>query len=91
MTFRTSFIMFDRRYEFLLNTDNLDRNYSDEAYAYWIVERDGHFFEIIIWKDAEVDGDFTTDGVVFGYKDKGDFEDGQDNSALKTEILLIAA
>ena len=33
MTFNTSFTMFGKQYEFQLNTDEIDRNYSDENYA----------------------------------------------------------
>ena len=88
MTYRTSFILFGTRYEFMLNTENLDRNYDDENYTYWIVKRNGKYFEINIWKDD--DGRLTGEGVVYGYSSRGSFEDGLHEDD-KSEIIFLAA
>mgnify|MGYP006988909798 CR=1 FL=1 len=91
MNFRTSFIMFSTRYEFMLNIDNLDRNYDDEPYAYWIVEKDGKYFEVNIWKDD--DGNFTSDGKVYGFRDYGNFcnAGNADEETEITGIITLAA
>ena len=86
MTFRTSFIMFGSRYEFLLDTESIDRNYDDEFYAYWIVERDGKYFEVNIWKDDN--GNFTNDGKVYGYNDHESFCNGNEPNE-ETEIICL--
>ena len=65
-------------YNFTLDTDNLDRNYNDEPYGYWIVEeRYGKLFEINILKTHEVDGDFTNAGYVKCYDNLDDFYDDE--------------
>lgn len=91
MTFYTKFTMFGKQYSFLLNTDKLDRNYSDENYAYWVFEHDGHYFEINIWKDKEIDGEFTTNGKVYGFIDyenlmeAGDCDEEKEISFVETK------
>ena len=58
-----------------LDTNELDRNYSDEEYAYWLVkDKKGYMHEINIFKDD--DGNFTTDGYHYMWYKYGDFEDG---------------
>lgn len=61
--------------EFELDTNQLDRNYGDEDYAYWIVkDKRGYIHEINIYKDE--DGNFLMDGMDYVWFDNGDFEDG---------------
>ena len=60
---------------FELDTNELDRNYDDEPYAYWIVKDDfGYMHEINIDKDD--DGNFLLTGMDYVWFDYGDFEDG---------------
>lgn len=65
MYYKTSFNAFDKKYEFILNTDELDCNEYD--FAYWYVERDGHVFEVNINK-TDFDT-FDDDGFVVIFED----------------------
>lgn len=63
--------------EFALNTDELDRNYEDENYAYWIVQDFyGYVHEINIDKDES--GEFLLTGRDNIWFNMDDFEDGHD-------------
>ena len=71
-----SFEMFGVRYDMTFDTNEIDRNYDDETYAYWVIERNGKFFEVNIWKDDN--GNFTDSGKVYGFSDRGNFENAGD-------------
>ena len=73
MLLDTFFTAFNEEVHVTVNTKDLDRNYDDEEYAYWIVERNGHYYEVNIWKDE--DGNFTNNGKVYAFADYGKFED----------------
>lgn len=75
MEVKTSFTAFGKKYDFTLETDAIARNYNDEDYAYWIESRDGHFFEINIWKSG---GKFKRTGKVYCFADYGSFENTGD-------------
>lgn len=73
MKVKTKFTALEKDYEFVLDTENLTRNYEDEWYAYWVEESDdGRVFEINIEKE---DGKFVLEGDVVCFYDQGDFED----------------
>lgn len=67
------FNAYGKEYDFRLNTRELNRNYDDEDYCYWIKESDGHYFEINIYKDEQ--GELTNNGCVFAAIDLAAFED----------------
>lgn len=75
-------------YEFLLDTNKLDRNYNDEPYAYWIVERGNWVFEINILKTQEVDGNLTNEGYVKRYIDIDAFD--EDEPLDTADVTFIA-
>lgn len=75
MLLQTSFVFNKQKFIFPLDTEDFDRNYDDEPYAYWIKESRDHFFEINIAKTEEVDGELTKEGWVKCYETEGDFED----------------
>ena len=64
---------------FNLDTDDLDRNYDDEDYAYWIkdAKNDGNLmvFEIDIQKEFGTTDVFIPKATIFVYNTLGDFED----------------
>lgn len=61
---------------FELDTNELDRNYDDENYAYWIVkDKFGYMHEINIDKDEDNET-FLMTGMDYVYFDYDDFEDG---------------
>ena len=61
--------------DFTLSTNQLDRNYDDEDYAYWLVkDKKGYMHEINIYKDSK--GNFTTDGYNYMWYEYGNFADG---------------
>lgn len=66
---KTSFNAFDKKYEFILNTDDIQRNYIDEIYGYFVVEKDGCHFGVKIWKNN--DGSFSEKGKVYCFNDHG--------------------
>lgn len=72
MIYKTKFNAFGIEYQFVLDTDDIERNHEDESYGYWIVEKDGHHFEVNIWKE---NGSFSDNGKVYCFKDYGNFVD----------------
>ena len=74
MVFKAEFSYLGVDYCLPLNTDKIDRNYNDENYAYWVVEKNGRYFEINVWKDDN--GNFTHRGKVYAFPDEGSFDDG---------------
>lgn len=78
MKLQTSFNAFGYGRCFYLKTDEIERNYADEGYAYWICEdEDGHVYEIDIWKDEQEGGAFTSNGKAHCYESNEQFEDGR--------------
>ena len=77
MKVKTSIVIKGGPVVFSLDTTRLDRNYSDENYAYWI-EQDkfGFFHEVNINKTD--DGEFKSTGIVNTWFDLGRFEDATD-------------
>lgn len=74
MKVKTKFTALEKDYEFILDTENLTRNYEDEDYAYWVEESDdGRLFEINIDKE---NGEFVLEGSVVCFYDKHEFEYG---------------
>ena len=52
MILKTCFIFASVKYDYVFDTEKIDRNYDDEAYGYWIVPlKDDAFFEVNILKE----------------------------------------
>lgn len=64
------------QFKFNLYTEDLDRNYDDEDYAYWIKDdTNGYVFEIDIKKEFGTTDVFTPKATIFVYYSLGEFED----------------
>lgn len=85
MEYKAHFMYLGEEYHFTLDTQKFDRNYDDENYAYWIVKKNGHYFEINVWKKDDC-GELSNEGKVYAYKNQGDFEDSK--NALEFSIVF---
>jgi len=64
------------QFNFNLDTEDFDRNYDDEDYAYWIREAEnGYVFEIDIQKEFGTIDVFILKATIFVYYSLGEFED----------------
>lgn len=88
MALQTKFRIKGQEHSLLLDTEKPYRNYDDENFAEWFVTaEDGRVLEITVWKNT--DGNFSNEGIVEAYKNRGDFEDGRllDKKSIKVKEI----
>lgn len=70
MKLKTCFMFGSVKYDYVFDTENLDRNYDDEAYGYWIIPlEEDSYLEVNILKEL-VNGEWSWSyrGYVAYYK-----------------------